>query len=460
MERASESTSKNGVESKKEIRSAITKMIIPILISSMLEMFIGIVSMKLIGNLGAVSISAMGLSTRVRGIIWAVFKGIAIGVQVIIAQAYGAGDMHKIKATTAQSVGSIFLISLAFLSTMLIAPEFWLKIFGASGHLLVVSAEVLKVVAFGMPFLGIVLVVSGALQGKGDAVTPMIITGVMNLLNVFFGVILVEGLVGFPKMGLMGAAIAMSLSQGLAAVLGLWFLLKKNGMLSGERLSRFFKFTKETIKSIYQTGIPSALESLFWQISAIVVIRAILTYGEDAYAAYQLGLQAESIAYMPAAGFQVAATAFVGRYLGAGNPGLAKRYLKEILMGAILISILGGGALVLFPTAILGFMTNDQELIRLSVFYLFICGIAQVPQNMASVLGGALRGAGHTKSPMVTAGVGLYLVRVPIAVVAAYWLHLSVNVIFFAIGFDMMVRLILNGIMYVKMDIYHHARLV
>jgi len=430
------------------------------LISSMLEMFIGIVSMKLIGNLGAISISAMGLSTRVRGILWAVFKGIAIGVQVVIAQAYGAGESGKIKATTRQAVGSVFLLSLAFLATMLIVPEFWLRIFGAEGNLLKVSAEVLKIVGFGMPFLGIVLIVSGALQGKGDAITPMIITGVMNILNVVIGVVLVKGLMGFPVLGLKGAAIAMSISQGLAAILGLWFLLKKTGMLEGEKLMGFFAFTKDIMKTIYKTGIPSALESLFWQVSSIILIRAILTYGEDSYAAYQLGLQAESIAYMPAAGFQVAATAFVGRYLGAHNPEMAKRYLREILLGALLISIIGGGALVLFPGALLGFMTDDQTLIHLGSFYLFVCGLAQVPQNVAGVLGGALRGAGYTKSPMYTAGVGLYLVRVPIALAAAYWLHLSVDVIFFAIGFDMTVRLLLNGWMYLKTDIYKNARLV
>ena len=178
------------------IRLDIIKMILPILISSVLEMFVGIVSMKLIGNLGFIAIGAMGLSTRVRGIVWAVYKGIAIGVQVVIAQAYGAGDEEKIKASIKQTIGSIFIVSMVFLATMFYLPEFWLKIFGAKKELLSVSADVLKVVGFGMPFLGIILIVSGALQGKGDAVTPMIISGIMNVLNAVFGLVLVKGLFG------------------------------------------------------------------------------------------------------------------------------------------------------------------------------------------------------------------------------------------------------------------------
>lgn len=446
--------------SKMHIRLDIIKMILPILISSVLEMFVGIVSMKLIGNLGFIAIGAMGLSTRVRGIVWAVYKGIAIGVQVVIAQAYGAGDEEKIKASIKQTIGSIFIVSMVFLATMFYLPEFWLKIFGAKKELLSVSADVLKVVGFGMPFLGIILIVSGALQGKGDAVTPMIISGIMNVLNAVFGLVLVKGLFGFEAMGLMGAAIALALSQAVAAVIALWFILRKKGILSGEKITSFFVFTKSVLRSVYQTGIPSALESLFWQVSSIILIRAILTYGETSYAAYQLGLQAESIAYMPAAGFQIAATAYVGRYLGAKNPDLAKRYLREIMAGAVLLSIIGGGALVLFPKALLGFMTSDQELINIGMMYLVICGLAQVPQNMAGVLGGALRGGGYTKMPMYAAGVGLYIVRVPIALAAAYWLDLSVDVVFLAIGVDMCVRLILNSYLYFKTNIYKNPKLV
>ena len=446
--------------SKSEIRKSIAKMIFPILISSVLEMSVGIISMKLIGNLGFIAIGAMGLSTRVRGIIWAVYKGIAIGVQVVIAQAYGAGDKERIKDALKQTVGSIFIVSILFLTTMLFVPEFWLKIFGAKGELLGVSADVLRVVGVGMPFLGVILIISGALQGKGDAMTPMIISGIMNILNVVFGLILVRGWFGFPVLGLMGAAIALALSQAVAALIALWFILKKGGLLEGVKIKHFFTFTKNIMASVYKTGIPSALESLFWQLSAIILIRAILTYGDASYAAYQLGLQAESIAYMPAAGFQVAATAYIGRYLGAKDPVMAKRYLREILLGAVLISILGGCALVLFPKVLLGFMTGDQSLISIGTFYLVVCGLAQVPQNIAGVLGGALRGAGYTKMPMYAAGIGLYLVRVPIALAAAYVFNLSVNVVFFAIGFDMTVRLVLNSFLYLKTNIYERPKLV
>lgn len=442
------------------IRKDIFKMILPILASSVLEMGVGIVSMKLIGNLGFVAIGAMGLSTRVRGIIWAVYKGIAIGVQVVVAQAFGADNHEKIKEAIKQTLGSVFILSMAFLLTMLFIPTFWLRIFGAEGELLRVGADVLRVVGLGMPFLGIILILSGSLQGKGDAMTPMFISMIMNILNASLGIVLVKGLLGFPEMGLMGAAIAMALAQAIAAMLALILVMRKKEILHGVSILSFFKFTKDIIRSVYTTGIPSAVESLFWQLSSIIMIRTILTYGDASYAAYQLGLQAESLAYMPAAGFQVAATAYIGRHLGGRNPELAKRYFREILIGAGFISVLGGSILVFFPKALLGFMTDDASLISIGTVYLIICGLAQVPQNLAGVLGGALRGGGYTRMPMYAAGVGLYLVRVPIALMAAYVFKQSINIVFLAIGLDMCVRLVLNGYLYFKINVYANPKLV
>lgn len=448
------------METKKAVRKDIVTLIAPILMSNILEMLVGIISMALIGGLESVAIGAMALSLRVRGLVWAIYKGIAIGVQVVVAQSIGASNTERAKKAIAQTIGSMALISLVVVGAMWLWPRPFLTIFNAKGQLLETGQWLLKVVALGFPFLGTVIVISGALQGKGDAKTPLIINTIMNVLNVAIGFVLVKGLFGFPELGLMGAGIAMVLAQMIAAAIGVVVLLLPKGALFGEKITCFFAFTKAEMKSIYKTGFPSVVESLFWQISSILLIRSILTFGDDAFSAYQLGLQAESIAYMPAAGFQVAATAYIGKYISAKRMDLAKVYLKEITLWAVVASVLGGGLLVLMPGAILRIMTPHENLIAIGSVYLIYCGLAQVPQNVAGVLGGALRGAGYTSVPMVSAGIGLYLVRIPIAYVAAYVMHWSVNVIFLAIAIDMGIRLILNLSFYKKINIFENPKIV
>lgn len=446
--------------SQRAIRKDLMKMIFPVLMTSMLEMSVGFVSMALIGNLGGFSIGAMGLSTRVRGLVWSVYKGIGIGVQVVVAQATGQEDHQKVKDATQQTIISVGLISLFLLLTILKYPQYWLGIFGARGEALEVSIRLLRVIAVGFPFFGTVIVISGALQGRGDATTPMVINGIMNILNIILGLILVRGLFGAPELGLMGAGYAMTISQVIGAVIAIGVILNKKDLLKGASLKSFFTFKKTVLTSIYRTGIPSVLESLFWNVSSIIMIRAIMEYGESVFEAYQLGLQTESLAYMPAAGFQIAATAYVGKFIGANSPEKARAYFREILKWAVVISAIGGGMLVLIPSVLLGIMTNDLYLIQVASVYLIFCGLAQIPQNVAGVLGGALRGAGYTNVPMISAGIGIYGLRVPIALLAAYVMNWSVNIVFLAIALDMCLRLVLNGWFYYKIKIYDNPRIV
>lgn len=445
---------------KKQMQKDIFKMILPIMLSSILEMLVGFVSMALIGNLGAVAIGAMGLSTRVRGLLWSIYKGIGIGAQVVTAQSVGAKDPERIRKAIEQTIGSIALISIVLLCLIQGFPDLWLGIFSAKDHLLTTAIDVLRIVSLGFPFLGIVIVTSGCFQGTGDAFTPMLVNVFMNVSNAIIGIILVKGLFVFPELGLMGAAYGMFLAQALAAVLAIVLLIRKKGLLSGIKIHHFFSFTKPILSAIYKTGLPSALESLFWNVSSIFIIRSILTYGNDAYASYQLGLQAESLAYMPAAGFQIAATAYVGRFLGGNEPEKARDYFREVLKWAILLSVIGGGILVFLPRQVLAIMTKDTTLIHNAVIYMIFCGLAQVPQNVAGVLGGALRGAGYTKLPMYAAGIGIYGVRIPLALLSAFVFHWPIYIIFLAIALDMIARLILNSSLYFKAKIYDHPNIV
>ena len=232
----------------------------------------------------------------------------------------------------------------------------------------------------------------------------------------------------------------------------LWVLFGRDGILSYGISS--FKLDREEVVSIYKVGLPSSFESIFWQIAAIIITKVILSYGEVAFAAYQLGLQAESISYMPAAGFGVAATTFIGQTLGSGEGDLGRKYLKKLIKGTAIISIFTGGALIFFPGKIMGILTDDSEVVKIGISYLFVMGFAQLPLNVAGVINGALRGAGYTKVPMIVAGIGLWGIRVPFSLLMAYYFKKDIVALWIIIGIDMASRLITSYIIYKSKDIY------
>ncbi|MEG0133316.1 MAG: MATE family efflux transporter [Clostridium sp.] len=442
------------VMEKKALRKKIYSMIIPITVESMLQMTAGFVSAAFIGRLDAMAISALGISTRITQIIWSLFKGITTGGTVLVAQAYGANNEKKVRDTIMQTLISCVLLVIILAGFMQINGKVFLKVFNPSVDLISQAESYLKIVAFGLPFVVIMLVVAGSLQGMGNGKTPMKIAAAMNGANILISPVLIFGKFGLPAMGIQGAALGLVIAQFIGASLGIYTLFNKNGILYKCRNKNSFKLDKSIITKVYKVGFPSSLESMFWQFASIILTTLILAFGEIAMASYQLGLQAESISYMPAVGFSVAATAFTGQALGARNKDLGKAYLKEILKGSTIITIISSALLLFVPNLIMMLLTDNVDIINLGSKYLILMGLVQIPQNISACINGSLRGAGFTKVPMYCAGIGIWVIRIPLALIFTKVLHLGVIAIWVAMCVDLVVRLMVSVIFYKKYKIF------
>lgn len=442
----------------KEIRRKIYSMILPITIESILQMTAGLVSMSLIGRIpgdDVTAVSAISISQRITQMIWALFKGITTGASVFVAQAYGAKNFKKLKQVIQQT-----LISSVFLVIILQQIVYWyasslLSVFNPSSSLLRSGVLFLKTVSWGLPFMVIMLVVAAVLQGMGNAKTPMYIALIMNGVNIILSFILIFGHLGFPALGIRGAAIATVIAQIVGASIGLYVLFSKNGVLNSISNKDILKINFRQIFDVYKVGLPTSLESMFWQLAAIILTKTILTFGETAFAAHQFGLQAESISYMPAAGFGIAATTFIGQALGAKNSELGKAYLKETAKGALYVTLFCASILVFLPSFVMRMLTDNVEVIKLGAIYLIIMGLVQVPQNISGVLNGALRGAGFTRVPMIVAGVGLWGIRIPFSLLLTYRFHMNIIAIWIVMGVDLVVRFMLSYGIYKRKNIYN-----
>lgn len=443
-------------EENKIIRNKILAMILPITIENILQMTAGLVLMAMIGRIDTLAVGAIGIASVLYKIVWAIFKGIATGTSVIAAQSYGAANYKKLKSISEQSF--IITVSIAILLQQLL---YWfarplLTVFNPSPDLLGNGEIYLKIISWSLPFAAIILLVAGILQGMGNARTPMISIAVLNIVNIILGYIFIFG----KGWGLKGAGYAYNIAYIVSAIFGVVILFGKNGVLTNMGGRFNFKFIQEEAMSILKLGLPTSFETAFWQASSIFLTRAILTYGEVAYAAYQLGLQAEAISYMPATGFGIAATTFVGQALGSRNKEIGKIYLKRLIKYTIIITIFAGGTMILFPKPMMGVLTDDVEVIRIGAMYLIVMGLTQLPQNISGVLNGALRGAGYAKVPMINAGIGLWVIRVPFIMSMAFIFKTDILWIWIGIGIDMCFRLIFSYLYFKKKDIFERDLLV
>lgn len=431
-----------GEPSPKELRQNIFKMIWPVTIDSILQMMVGMVASAMVGRIGATAIAAIGLSSRVTQISWALFFGISTGVTVLVARCYGAKEMAEARKIAFQGLlSAVILISIMTILSFIFAKPF-LNLMNVGEELLAACMAYLQIALFSLPLVAMIQISAGIMRGVGNTKTPMLISLVVNLINVLGCWLFIYGNLGFPAMGIRGAAVAALFGQGMGAILALSAVFSPfSGLQLRKEDIALLHFPD--VKRIMRIGVPSSAGDLFWQVASIVMTSVIVTFGTIALAAHNLGMQAEGISYMPAAGLGIAATAFVSQSLGAKNLNLARRYIQEIFNVSMAFFVFASFLLIFGGRFIMSLLTNDLEVISLGAKYLMLMGFAQIPLEMGGVINGVLRGAGDTKWVMYIQAIGMWLLRIPLSYILGIQLGFGIMGVWWAMTIDLFVRFFL-----------------
>jgi putative MATE family efflux protein len=204
----------------------------------------------------------------------------------------------------------------------------------------------------------------------------------------------------------------------------------------------------DLIRRVMRVGLPSGVEQVFFRTGSMAFARILAGLGTVAYAASQVALNGWSLSFMPGFGFALAATTLVGQALGAEEPESAQqRGYTAYRMSAGLMSTVGLFFL-LFPAQIVGFFTNDPQVIATGTMPLRMVGLIQPLLAANMVFGGALRGAGDTRYPMLITGLGIYLARLPLAYTLAHVLGWGLPGAWGALIVDFTLRGVFNFLRY------------
>lgn len=432
------------MQNSKAIKKEIYSIIIPMILENILQISASLITTAMVGRLLANDISAQGICVRITDTLWVFYKGVAIGATVLIARSFGAGKHEDCRKITEQTMLTELILIFLIQAVLFVRADFFLLFFSKDPYILELANSYMRIILFGFPFVAIMTLVTAAFQGYGNTKTPMYIAAVMNLVNIVCGYVFIFGIGNRKGMGIQGAAAALVLAQATGAVLGLILLYGKKGPF-GSRLKRSgWRLDKQCIYEVYTIGIPAALESMFWQFSAIILSKIILSYGSSAFAAYQLGIQAETITEMPAIGFSTASTTLVARAEGKKDRQLRKTYFRELIRVALMISICTSLLLIFLPNGFMKLMTDKKELQVIGAMYVFVMGFIQIPQNLSRIYNGTIRALGHKNIPMLVAGFGIWIVRIPCCLLAAYVLHLPLVSIWLIIALDQLSRFCLS----------------
>ena len=413
----------------------------PSIITNIFYATSSIVAIKVVGGLGPDAIAAAVTGQRVTFILQAVLTGVLAGSTALIARNWGAKNKEEAGIFFTRTVQLVVFI--AFITSALIwqFAEPLVTFFGLKGDALSLSIEYLKSIAPFYIAFGCGLGLITALRAVGDVKTPMIIGVVMNLFAIFFMLVFVNGWLGFPEYGVRGAAIGNGLSFVIGAILLIVFWISNSLPV---KYSSILTLDTSRVKEIFRVGLPAALEQVIFQggITAFLILVAL--YGTEAYAAYGIGVQILSFSFVIGFGFSIAGATLVGQHLGAGDTDQARRAGWGAMRLSIVSMTFFGILITIFAESLARFMIDNDEVVRLSVIFIWLLGSMQPLMAIEFSLGGALRGAGDTKTPLVITLTCLLFIRVLLALIF-YMLDASVEVIFSTLVADYVVK----GFLYV-----------
>jgi putative MATE family efflux protein len=377
----------------------IWHLALPMMIGTLLQDAFTIVDMIFVGKLGPSAIAAVGMSGTIQGMLFTFIFGISTGTIAMVARFIGARNMLEAENVAIQSIllGIFCYIGIAIIGYPL--SSYMLGVLGAENDVILQGTAYMRISFLGSITMILSVVLSAVLNASGDAMTPLKVLVLSTISNIVLDPLLIFGLLGFPRLGVAGSALATVIARGMGVVVFLWVFLKGHSIIHLKMPN--VKIDLSIMGRIMKIGIFSSIQAIVRNFSYLILTRIVAIYGTFAVAAYVICMRLRMIVLMPGFGLANAASTLVGQNLGAKKPERAERtaWITVGIASAIMAFI--GIIYIIFARTIISVFNAHPEVVRIGVVQQYVTAGAFGIIGASIVLGRAFNGAGDTLSPMI-----------------------------------------------------------
>ena len=290
-----------------------------------------------------------------------------------------------------------------------------------------------EVIPLGVPYLRVMLLgavtmflsrtLTAIFRGAGDAVTPMVVLIFSSIVNIVLDPLLIFGIWGFPRLGVVGSAYATVIGQGFGVVILLYLCFRGRSVISLGHVER--RPDLSTWGQIMSLGIFTSMQALLRHGSRVLFIRVVAIFRTNPVAGYAICMRLRSLVMHFGTAFSNAVAPMVGQNIGANRIDRAEKsaQLGSLLAAAVVTLI--GILLFTIPEFFIGWFTNEPEVTEIGSTYLRYLAATFTFMVVASVLGRALNGAGDTVSPMTITGLSQFGIGLTLVIVLSQWIGLT-----------------------------------
>lgn len=383
---------------------------LPIAATGILEQLFNASDIAIVGNFAqtdkTVAVAAVGANSPIIGLILNLFIGIALGANVVIANAIGRDDRQTVQKAvhTSMVVSVIGGVLVAIIGELIAEPL--LTVLNVPDDVLELALLYLRIYFLGMPVILLYNFEAAIFRSIGETKMPLIaltLSGILNvLLNLFFVIVL--------KMSVNGVATATVLANVVSAGILYIKLVKSDKYIKVE--FKKLRIDGKVFAKIMQIGLPAGIQSAVFAVANIVIQGAINSLGTVVIAASSAAFNIEIIAYNVMNSFSQACTTFVGQNFGANKLDRCKKTLFLCLIEDAIAS--GTAILIVLITGkfLLSIFNNNPEVIEIGYTRLVIIFIAYIFSMLYEVMSGYLRGFGFSLVPAILTTVGVCVLRI------------------------------------------------
>lgn len=427
------------LKNNKAIYRNIWIVAFPIILQNVLDAAVNSVDVLMLNTVGQSAISSASLANSMVSIFFMFLYGIGTGIAMLAAQYYGKGDYKTIEIV--EGIGLKFAIFVAVIGMVLCLtiPDVLMNIYTSDKELIELGSRYLMFISPGLLFWAVSAVYTSILRCIGKVSTSTVLEAVALISNVILNAIFIYGLFGIPKLGVIGVAVATSLSR-LIQLFGC-IIVSMRGPGVSLTFRTMFERHRLLEKDFFSMALPAIGNDMIWGL-AFSAYSGILGHMEsDAVAAYSIVNVIRNLGCVMCYGIGAAAGIIVGQILGRGDRDEAIKTSHILLRLAVITGIIGGLiVLMIIPFAIRTASLTPNALDYLK-FMLFINTYYITGTSVNTCLiGGIFRAGGDSKFGFICDTIDMWVYSIPLCLIAAFVLKLPVKVVYFLMCTDEFVK--------------------
>ncbi len=392
----------------------IMEFALPMLLGNLAQQLYNTADSVIVGRyVGDNALAAVGSAFPILNLLLALFVGVATGAGIVISQCYGAGDRESLSKNIGNciSLAAITTVIIMVAGPMMTRPL--LELLDTPLAIIDWCTQYLNIYFIGIVGFFFYNMLSGVLRGLGDSLSALLFLLVSAALNIGLDILFVAEF----QMGVPGVALATAIAQAISAVLCYWKLMTMKNVfdLNWEQL----KISREHSMRILQLGVPSGITQAIMAGAGMVVQSLTNSMGEMVIACSVIVMRVDGFAMLPNMTFGQAMSVYTGQNVGARKYDRVKQGVKQGSVLALLFAAVITVILLFFGRYLFAIFTTTDALIELAVRMMRILAFGYLAISVTQVLGGIMRGAGDTMTPMWISVISTIGLRVPIAYVLA-----------------------------------------